>query len=45
MQSNGQQQQQQQKRKSTKSIASDGKAYGPWYDLWGADSSVHNQKL
>ncbi|XP_053668967.1 uncharacterized protein LOC128719368 [Anopheles marshallii] len=48
MQNNGQQQQhqqQQQKRKSTKSIASDGKAYGPWYDLWGADSSVHNQKL
>ncbi|XP_058061370.1 uncharacterized protein LOC131211778 [Anopheles bellator] len=39
------QQQHQQKRKSTKSIASDGKAYGPWYDLWGTDSSVHNQKL
>ncbi|KFB41177.1 AGAP001369-PA-like protein [Anopheles sinensis] len=41
VQNNGQQ----QKRKSTKSIASDGKAYGPWYDLWGTDSSVHNQKL
>ncbi|XP_039434817.1 zinc finger CCCH domain-containing protein 13 [Culex pipiens pallens] len=34
-----------QKRKSTKSTASDGKAYGPWYDLWGAEgSTMQSQK-